>query len=95
MKRSARAAVLGSVVVAGLLVLGTPLAAQQQNGAIYTQCPGDTNGDGIPDGTSRPAIPTSSACTWPPATASSRWRTGSRSTPSASRTSPASCPPRS
>ena len=50
MKRSARATVLGSVVVAGLLMLGTPLAAQSQNGAIYTQCPGDINSDGIPDG---------------------------------------------
>ena len=50
MNRSAQAAVLGSVVVAGLSVLGTPLAAQSQNGAIYTQCPGDTNNDGIPDG---------------------------------------------
>jgi FtsP/CotA-like multicopper oxidase with cupredoxin domain len=49
MKRPARAAVLGTVVVAGLLVLGTPLRAQQQNGAIYPQCPGDTNGDAIPD----------------------------------------------
>jgi FtsP/CotA-like multicopper oxidase with cupredoxin domain len=51
MKRPTRAAVLGSVVVAGLWVLGTPLVAQQQNGAIYAQCPGDTNGDAIPDGT--------------------------------------------
>jgi FtsP/CotA-like multicopper oxidase with cupredoxin domain len=49
MKRPARAAVLGSVVVAGLWALGTPLVAQQQNGAIYPQCPGDTNGDAIPD----------------------------------------------
>jgi FtsP/CotA-like multicopper oxidase with cupredoxin domain len=50
MKRSARAAVLVSVVVASLLALGAPLGAQQQNGAIYAQCPGDTNGDGIPEG---------------------------------------------
>jgi FtsP/CotA-like multicopper oxidase with cupredoxin domain len=49
MKRPARAAVLGSLVVAGLLLFGTPLRAQQQNGAIYPQCPGDTNGDAIPD----------------------------------------------
>ena len=48
MKRSARAAVLGSLVVAGLMVLSTPLGAQQ-NGSIYAQCPGDTNGDGVPD----------------------------------------------
>ncbi len=48
MNRSARAAFLGSAMVAGLMMLGTPLAAQQ-NGSIYTQCPGDTNGDGVPD----------------------------------------------
>jgi FtsP/CotA-like multicopper oxidase with cupredoxin domain len=48
MNRSPRAAVLGGAVVAGLVMLSSPLAAQQ-NGSIYTQCPGDINGDGIPD----------------------------------------------
>ena len=47
MNRSPRAAVLGGVVVAGLMLLGTTAGAQG-NGSIYTQCPGDTNGDGDP-----------------------------------------------
>ena len=50
MTRSPRAAVLGSVMVAGLMAFGTTAGAQG-NGSIYTQCPGDTNGDGIPDTT--------------------------------------------
>ena len=48
MNRSPWATVLGGVVVAGLVMLGSPLSAQQ-NGSIYTQCPGDINNDGIPD----------------------------------------------
>ncbi len=48
MNRSAPAALLGSLVAVGLLAAGAPLSAQQ-NGSIYTQCPGDTTGDGVPD----------------------------------------------
>jgi len=48
MTRSPRAAVLGSVMVAGLMAFGTTAGAQG-NGSIYTQCPGDTNGDGSVD----------------------------------------------
>jgi FtsP/CotA-like multicopper oxidase with cupredoxin domain len=46
-RSSARAAVVGSVVAVGLMVPGALHA--EQNGSIYTQCPGDANGDGIPD----------------------------------------------
>jgi FtsP/CotA-like multicopper oxidase with cupredoxin domain len=49
MNRSARTTVLSALVVAGLMVLGTSARAQSQYGSIYTQCPGDTDGDGIPN----------------------------------------------
>ena len=55
MNRSALAAVLGGVVAVGLTAPGTRAHAQQ-NGSIYTQCPGDLNGDGVPD----PTLPDSS-----------------------------------
>jgi FtsP/CotA-like multicopper oxidase with cupredoxin domain len=42
------ARVLGGLAVIGVLAWVAPLGAQT-NGAIYTQCPGDSNGDGIPD----------------------------------------------
>ena len=48
MKWSAGAAVFGGVVVAGLMAFGTPLSAAP-NGSIFPQCPGDSNGDAIPD----------------------------------------------
>src|SRR6185295_3447257 len=48
MKWSAGAAVLGGVVVAGLMACGAPVSAAP-NGSIYPQCPGDRNGDAIPD----------------------------------------------
>jgi FtsP/CotA-like multicopper oxidase with cupredoxin domain len=51
MDRSARAAFLGIAVAVALAASSAPLSAQQQNGSIYTQCPGDVNGDGIPDPT--------------------------------------------
>lgn len=42
---------IGTAVFA-LLALGTPISAQDPHrwGAIFVQCPGDTNGDSIPDG---------------------------------------------
>jgi len=49
MDRTRGAAVLGGVAVLAVLALAAPARAQVQNGSIYTQCPGDTNGDGIPD----------------------------------------------
>jgi len=49
MDRTRGAAVLGGVAVFAVLALAAPARAQVQNGSIYTQCPGDTNGDGIPD----------------------------------------------
>ena len=61
MNRSPRAAVLGGVVVAGLMLLGTTAGAQG-NGSIYTQCPGTRTATGSRTARSR-AIPTSSACT--------------------------------
>ena len=48
MKWSAGAAVLGGVVVAGLMACGAPVSAAP-NGSIFPQCPGDRNGDAIPD----------------------------------------------
>jgi FtsP/CotA-like multicopper oxidase with cupredoxin domain len=48
MDRSARAAFLGIAVAASLAAVSAPAGAQQ-NGSIYTQCPGDGNGDGVPD----------------------------------------------
>ena len=51
MKWSAGAAVLGGVVVAGLMAFGTPLSAAP-NGSIYPQCPGDSDGDAIPEAAS-------------------------------------------
>ena len=75
MDRSARAAFLGIAVAASLAAVSAPASAQQ-NGSIYTQCPGDTNGDGSPGpGRTPSTAPTSSACTWRRATASSPWRT--------------------
>jgi FtsP/CotA-like multicopper oxidase with cupredoxin domain len=40
---------LAAALTLGLLALHAPAGAQQA-GAVYTQCPGDTNGDSIPDG---------------------------------------------
>ena len=48
MRCSARAALLCIAVAAILAASSAPLRAQQ-NGSIYTQCPGDKTGDGVPD----------------------------------------------
>lgn len=40
---------LGALALAGLLWAPAPVAAQNPSGAIYIQCPGDVNGDSIPD----------------------------------------------
>jgi FtsP/CotA-like multicopper oxidase with cupredoxin domain len=48
MDRRWTAHVMGGLAVIGLLAWAAPVVAQT-NGSIYTQCPGDTNGDGIPD----------------------------------------------
>ena len=48
MCRRARAPLLGIAVAVTLASTSATLSAQQ-NGSIYTQCPGDTNGDGVPD----------------------------------------------
>jgi FtsP/CotA-like multicopper oxidase with cupredoxin domain len=53
MDRSARAAFIGIAVAVTLGASRAPLWAQQRNGSIYTQCPGDANGDAIPDPTIR------------------------------------------
>jgi FtsP/CotA-like multicopper oxidase with cupredoxin domain len=44
--------------LAGVAALWTaaPLQAQAQSGAVYTQCPGDTNGDSIPDASANPNV---------------------------------------
>ena len=74
MRCSGRAAFIGIAAAVTLSSASATLSAQP-NGSIYTQCPGDTNGDGVPDVVRRD-IRTSSACTWRRVTASSRWRTG-------------------
>ena len=48
MNRVTTATVLSGIALIGVLTWTGPVRAQT-NGAIYTQCPGDTNGDGIPD----------------------------------------------
>jgi FtsP/CotA-like multicopper oxidase with cupredoxin domain len=47
MDRRRAAGVFGGLAVIGVLSWAVP--AHAQNGAIYVQCPGDTNGDAIPD----------------------------------------------
>jgi FtsP/CotA-like multicopper oxidase with cupredoxin domain len=48
MRRTA-ATVLGGIAFATALAIAAPAAAQSQDGAVYIQCPGDTDGDGRPD----------------------------------------------
>lgn len=52
MDRRAGVPVLGGLFVMALLAYPAPALAQSQtrNGAVYAQCPGDANGDAIPDG---------------------------------------------
>jgi FtsP/CotA-like multicopper oxidase with cupredoxin domain len=54
MKRRAGAAVLGIVAVVAVIGMPAPALAQTSDGAVYVQCPGDTNGDSIPDGPYNP-----------------------------------------
>ena len=49
MHRLLAAAVLSGAVAGALAGLTAPILAQSGNGSIYVQCPGDTNGDAIPD----------------------------------------------
>ena len=49
MCRCARAPLLGIAVAVTLASTSATLSAQP-NGSIYTQCPGDTDGDGVPNG---------------------------------------------
>ena len=49
MRPRARVAILSGAVAVALTALAAPSHAQSRNGSIYTQCPGDTDGDGIPD----------------------------------------------
>jgi FtsP/CotA-like multicopper oxidase with cupredoxin domain len=49
-------AAIAAMVAAGVLATQVAVHAQTGNGSIYTQCPGDTNGDGVPD-TTDPAHP--------------------------------------
>jgi FtsP/CotA-like multicopper oxidase with cupredoxin domain len=49
MCRRARAPLIGIAVAAFVASTGATLSAQP-NGSIYTQCPGDTDGDGVPNG---------------------------------------------
>ncbi len=49
MDRRTGVAVLGGLGLAAMLALAAPALAQGPNGAVYTQCPGDNNGDSIPD----------------------------------------------
>ncbi len=48
MRCSGRAAFIGIAAAVTLLSASATLSAQP-SGSIYTQCPGDTNGDGVPD----------------------------------------------
>jgi FtsP/CotA-like multicopper oxidase with cupredoxin domain len=47
--RRLRTTVLGGIAFAIALAIAGPATAQTQDGAVYIQCPGDTDGDGIPD----------------------------------------------
>ena len=38
-----------AATIAAVLVFGASASAQTKNGSIYVQCPGDTNGDGVPE----------------------------------------------
>jgi len=49
MDRRRAAKVIGGLAAIAVLAYAGPARAQAGNGSIYTQCPGDTNGDGIPD----------------------------------------------
>lgn len=42
--------------LAAVLAFAAPALAQNQNGAVYVQCPGDINGDSIPDGPVNPNV---------------------------------------
>ena len=50
MERRTGAAVLAWVALAIVMALAAPAGAQTRDGAVFVQCPGDTNGDSIPDG---------------------------------------------
>jgi len=51
-RRAVAAGALAAALFAGLV----PAHAQSQNGAVYVQCPGDTNGDAVPDGPFDPNV---------------------------------------
>ena len=56
MNRKQGVPALGALGVLAMLAFATPALAQSQYGAVYVQCPGDTNGDSIPDGTPNPNV---------------------------------------
>jgi FtsP/CotA-like multicopper oxidase with cupredoxin domain len=49
MDRRKTARMLGGLAVTAALALVAPVRAQNGSGSIYSQCPGDVDGDGIPD----------------------------------------------
>jgi len=56
MHRTTRATVFVAAVMAVALAAAAPARAQNPGGALYVQCPGDLNGDAIPDGAPNPNV---------------------------------------
>jgi FtsP/CotA-like multicopper oxidase with cupredoxin domain len=56
MYRTSGFTTLVGLALAAALAVAAPAAAQNPNGAVYVQCPGDTNGDAIPDGPYNPNV---------------------------------------
>jgi FtsP/CotA-like multicopper oxidase with cupredoxin domain len=56
MKRITPASVLGIALLVSVVGAAAPALAQNPVGQIYVQCPGDTNGDAVPDGPVDPKI---------------------------------------
>jgi FtsP/CotA-like multicopper oxidase with cupredoxin domain len=56
MNRKQGVPALGALGVLAMLAFATPALAQSEYGAVYAQCPGDTNGDSVPDGTADPNV---------------------------------------
>lgn len=48
--------VLSGIAFAAVMAIAAPAGAQSQDGAVFVQCPGDTNGDAIPDGPVNPNV---------------------------------------
>ncbi len=56
MDRTTKATGLIAAVVMVALAAAAPANAQNPSGALYVQCPGDTNGDSVPDGPVDPNV---------------------------------------